>query len=301
VGAPITSGPDAGYHPIASWMVAVNFTDELTLSDLEPDQPTTLSRVFAPEAPVPSPIDWPAEKDLAFRAHALLEQHVGRRLPVAITVTKRIPVGAGLGGGSGNAAGVLVGLDDFFRLNLPEQTLVDLGAKLGADVAFLVDAMRGRPSAVATGRGEKLAPAPARDLIPIVLIFPPFGCPTRDVYRAFDEAVAKLPAPPGVDMPRVQAMLTQSPLPQSAPFNDLAEPACIVRPQLAELRTQLTDVLKIPVHITGSGSTMFVIAPTASTAKALARKITSKSGLPAIATRTLGARTPRERHPVSPG
>ena len=284
VGAPV---PPKGYHPIASWMVAVNFADELTIEDVAPGEPTTLARAFADDAPVPCTIDWPVEKDLAFRAHALLETHLGKRLPVAMKLSKRIPAGAGLGGGSGNAAGVLVGLDDFFRLQLPDQTLIELGAQLGADVAFLVAAMRGRPSALATGFGELLAPAPSRDIIPIVLIFPPFGCPTNEVYAAFDASIAARPAVPSADAPRIEALLSQNPLPQAAPFNDLAEPACVVRPQLGELRHQLADTLKLPVHITGSGSTMFIIAPSATTAKSLARKVLAKSGLHAIATRTL--------------
>lgn len=286
VGAPL---PTNGYHPIASWMIAVNFSDELTFETLEPDQTTSLTRVFASDAPVPSPIDWPVEKDLAFRAHALLQQHVGWPLPVAMSLSKRIPAGAGLGGGSGNAAGVLVGLDEFFSLKLPLQTLIELGAKLGADVAFLVAAMRGQTAAIATGLGEKLSPAPARDLIPIVLIFPPFGCPTGEVYRAFDASIAARPNV-AADTARVKSLVNLSPLPQDAPFNDLTDPACTVRPQLGQLRAQLAELLKLPVHITGSGSTMFVIAPTPVTARSLARKIVAKSGLPAVATRTLGVK-----------
>jgi 4-diphosphocytidyl-2C-methyl-D-erythritol kinase len=79
-------------------------------------------------------------------------------------------------------------------------------------------------------------------------------------------------------------------VPQDAPFNDLAEPACRVRPALGDLQRRTQAALGVPVHITGSGSTLFLIAPNVLAAKALARKVTATTGLAAVATRTLAPR-----------
>lgn len=275
-----------GYHPLASWMVAVHFADRLTLAP-SGDGATRFHLQFNPAAPVPGVVDWPLEKDLGFRAHALLEAHVGRPLPVTATFDKFIPAGAGLGGGSSDAAATLVGVDRLFQLGLSTDVLRGLGQKLGSDVGFLVAAMRGQPSALVTGLGEALEPAPTPELIHLVLIFPGFGCPTGEVYKAFDQlhagATSREP-----QTQRVRELIARSPLPQDGPFNDLAAPACAVRPRLGELQASLAQSLALPVHVTGSGSTLFVVAPNAIAAKALARKVTATSGLAAVATRTLG-------------
>ncbi|MCE9590279.1 MAG: 4-(cytidine 5'-diphospho)-2-C-methyl-D-erythritol kinase [Planctomycetes bacterium] len=282
IGSPI---PPRGYHPLASWMVAVHFADRLDVRRAQGNSRFELS--FADDAPVRSVVDWPLEKDLAFRAHRLLEEHAGRPLPVHLTLRKRIPAGAGLGGGSGNAAATLVAVDRLFGLHAGEAALRGLGGKLGSDVAFLVGALLGSPSAIVTGLGETIEPAPTAELLHLVLIFPGFGCPTGEVYQAFDQ-LHPVNAARAPDVVRVRNLTTVSPVPQDGPFNDLAEPACRVRPELARIQRELTQALALPIHITGSGSTLFVIAPSATAAKPLARKVTAVSGLPAIATRSLG-------------
>src|SRR6185369_9508451 len=191
-----------GYHPLASWMVALTFADALTLAR-SAEGSSTFDITFADDAPLRQPVDWPLEKDLGFRAHALLEKHTGRELPVALSLRKRIPAGAGLGGGSSDAAGVLVAMNRLFGLGFDVPTLRALAATLGADVAFLVAAHDGMPSALATGRGEVLEPILLREVIHLVLIFPPFGCPTGEVYGAFDRMSSG--AQPDVDAVRALA------------------------------------------------------------------------------------------------
>src|SRR5690606_1208618 len=133
-----------GYHPLASWMVAVAFGDDMTLERL--DQPQDASDeggmdpkagsdaisspifdiAYAADAPCPCPVDWPLAKDLAYRALKLVEEHLGRSLSMRCTLRKRIPTGAGLGGGSTNAAGMLVGLNRLFDLQIAPETLRQL-------------------------------------------------------------------------------------------------------------------------------------------------------------------------------
>jgi 4-diphosphocytidyl-2-C-methyl-D-erythritol kinase len=290
--------PDAaGMHPIASWMVAVNLCDQLTVEAL-PAPPGIFDIAFEPADDAPDTVtpivDWPLEKDLTCKAHALLQRRAGRELPIRLTLRKRIPAGAGLGGGSSNAARTLTALNQLFDLHLDQAELVALSRELGSDVAFGIASAHGTTSAVVTGLGERLEPAPRRQTIHLVLILPPFGCPTGPVYKAFDQlrgyaaagdAGRTKAATP--DDGRVRQLASLTTLPQDAPFNDLAEAACTVQPPLREIRQRLRAALNLPVHITGSGSTLFVIAPSALTAKALARKVAATTGLRAIATRTL--------------
>lgn len=291
----VGSPNEYGMHPIASWMVAINFADSLSLAKIEDDR-STFDIAFDVDDETQQPIaavDWPVEKDLCFRAHALLEEHLGRPLPVSLRLRKRIPVGAGLGGGSSDAAQTLVGLDRLFDLHVHPMDLIEISRQLGSDVAFGLGVARGVNSAIVAGLGDEMTPAPRharKGTIDFVLIFPPFGCPTGAVYAAFDELHGFAPSEQAVkpvEAGRVRSLASAVTVPQAGPFNDLAEPACIVRPQLREAKATVEAALMLPIHITGSGSTLFLIAPSALTAKALARKVTATTGMRALATRSL--------------
>ncbi|MFP4145057.1 MAG: 4-(cytidine 5'-diphospho)-2-C-methyl-D-erythritol kinase [Phycisphaeraceae bacterium] len=276
----LSVGPprEDGYHPIASWMVAVDFADRLRLT---PSNESRYETRFAEDAPAPQEIDWPLEQDLAFRAHRLLEEHVGRTLPTSAELEKHIPAGAGLGGGSSDAAGMLVGLRRLWELDVTAADLVRLAGELGSDVVFLVAAMLGQSSALVTGTGELIEPIPPAGPLELVLIFPPFGCPTAEVYRAFDEQADTI-AP--ADEVRVRQLLQTRPLPADALFNDLARPAEAVQPRLAEARRRVAEAIDRPVHVTGSGAAMFVLT---ADAEALAEQVRASAGLPAVAAKTL--------------
>lgn len=284
VAAPLPAGhPRAGMHPIASWMAPLDLADDLTISALPPGSASVFDLAWhadaapalssapaahsaAHPAPAPLTIDWPLEKDLAFRAHAALSAHVGRPLPVAVTLRKRIPAGGGLGGGSADAAAMLRGLDHLFHLALPEATLHALAAALGSDIPFFIDASRPpapapaptlppRPALV-SGLGERVQRLPARgERVAITLVFPPFGCPTGAVYRAFDDA------PPSRFREDEAARLAAAPHPPTDDdvFNDLAPAAERAEPRLAALRRELSGALGRPVHVSGSGSTLFAL------------------------------------------
>lgn len=284
VGAPL----DNGFHPIASWMVAVSLYDDLTVEKVDPSSSFDIQ--WADDALRPSEIDWPVEKDLAFRAHQLIEQHVGRPLPVRVTLRKRIPVGGGLAGGSSNGATMLRALNELFDLNLPRQTLIDIAMQLGSDLAFFL----GEPSAIITGLGEGLEPAPRPEPIHLALAVPAFGCPTGAVYKMFDtmlEGAKKetVPFKAGGQSPfsQVRELTRRTPLPPDAPFNDLAAPACAVEPALAVIRQQAEEIARRPVHITGSGSGMFVIADTADHASELADQLATQLDLATVSAQTL--------------
>ncbi len=275
-----------GMHPLASWMVAVGFGDSLKIK--QTDEPCRFDIAPAPPATEGGQpqviVDWPIEKDLVYRAWSLIQERVGRPLQVLLTLRKRIPTGAGLGGGSSNAAGTLVGLNRLFSLGMERAELIELGASLGSDVGFLVAAILGQPSALVAGLGEQIEPLTLPSPVHLVLVFPALACPTGDVYRAFD----RLPGQAGVsrepETQRVRDLAQQQPLAADGPFNDLAQAAMAVRSELRGHRDKLQQDLQHPIHVTGSGSTLFAVAPDAQVCQVMAKRVAAISGLPAIAT-----------------
>ncbi|MBY0307104.1 MAG: hypothetical protein K2Q09_00035 [Phycisphaerales bacterium] len=258
VGGPV---PPHGYHPICSWMTAVDVFDDVQIERLQDRVISHYDVQWAPDAPRPTPIDWPLEQDLAVRAHRFLEKIAGRPLPVRITLRKRIPVGGGLGGGSADAGAVLTGVAHLFDdVELPLDHAAEVSTALGSDVGFFTQArgmkVPGLPQpAIVEGFGETIERLEHFER-PLILFIPEFGTSTAAVYKALDDrphgtlksSLVRELAAKGGDVDSVDL------------FNDLAEPACRVEPRLAELRTVLTRALEVPVHVTGSGSTLFCLS-----------------------------------------
>lgn len=263
--------PPKGYHPIRSWFVAIDLHDTVRLERLAEGEATRAEIAWATDAPRPTPIDWPVANDLAVRAHALLENAVARPLPVGLRVEKRIPVGGGLGGGSSDAAATLMGLDHLFGLGLGASRLAELSTALGSDVAFFLDDQSPPRPAVVGGFGEQIERI-ARVNAEVVLIFPPFGCPTAAVYQAFDRDTARAVSEPAWVDEQVGAALASGCVPAECLFNDLTRGAMMSAPQLATLLPELDAAARrlinegghaspARVHLTGSGSTMFCLPP----------------------------------------
>ena len=271
-----------GLHPLVSWMVALDYGDQLIVSRAD-GGPSRFDMSFDGK-PAGDERPWPLDTDLTFRAHGLLSEHVGRALDVNVVVHKHILPGAGLGGGSANAAGMMVALNQLFDLGMDAAALQRLGIQLGSDVPFVVGALTGATSAVVGGVGEQLETARRTDPIHLALAIPPFGCSTARVYAAFDELFEPSKQP---DLRRVRTLAAQPTITVDGPFNDLAEPACQVEPRLGKARDRVAAACDLPVHITGSGSAMFVLAPDAPAAKTLAKHIGKQTGLQTIATRTI--------------
>lgn len=271
-----------GMHPLASWMVALAYGDNLNVVRTASGQSHFNLSFDGHLAGDARP--WALETDLAYRAHALLSEHVGEVLNVDVTVHKRILPGAGLGGGSSNAAGVLVALNQLFRLGLDTTCLQRLAIKLGSDVPFLVGALMGTASAVVYGFGQRLKPALRTEPIHLVLAMPPFGCSTPQVYKAFNQLHDTSKQ---ADVDRIRSCAVQEKISGNWLFNDLAESACKVEPRLGEIRDQLVAMCNLPVHVTGSGSAMFMVVADAAAAKQLAVRISEQTGLKAIATHTI--------------
>lgn len=268
--------PGDGYHPLCSWMVRVSLGDDLLLE--RTTGKASFAIEWAADAPRPTPIDWPIEKDLMVRAHGLLEAESRRELSCRALLRKRTPVGAGMGGGSSDAATMLAALDTLFELKTGLPTLARLASRLGSDIPFFF----GAPSAIVSGVGERIEGLAGGAPIHLALILPPLQCNTGAVYKAYDA----LEPEAAVDEPAVRRLVAERPLRPDGPFNDLAEAAFAVEPRLRQLRDACVTKLRRPVHVTGSGAAMFVVARDAADARAVAAEIEAL-GTTALAVTTL--------------
>ncbi len=160
-----------GYHAIETLFERLNVGDTI---DLEPIA-FGIELVVQGDEKIPS-----GSTNLAWRAAKLLQETYSVRRGVRIRIHKRIPVSAGLGGGSSNAATVLLGLNRLWKLKLSRKELIRLGSKLGSDVPFFI---LETSLALGRGRGEILQkiPAPSRTIWH-VLVKPPFGISTKEAY-----------------------------------------------------------------------------------------------------------------------
>jgi 4-diphosphocytidyl-2-C-methyl-D-erythritol kinase len=268
--------PEAdGMHPICSWMVTVDLFDELTVTRLPADRLSRYAILWHPDAPRPSDIDWSITKDLAVRAHQALERAVGRVLPVQLKLDKRIPVGGGLGGGSADAAAMLRAVNAVHEIGLTDEQLMRIGGTVGADVPFLV---RGG-SATVEGRGDRVTPHDRDPELDLVVVFPDARCDTAAIYRRFDDGPVATLRPEAV-----AALVASGPGPDD-PFNDLAAPALDAVPALAEASRAVAALAERPAHVTGSGSSLFVLCDDSLHAEALAAAVGRDAGLPSVAVR----------------
>ncbi|GBC76376.1 4-diphosphocytidyl-2-C-methyl-D-erythritol kinase [bacterium HR07] len=230
--------PD-GYHEIETFFQSVDLHDTLTLEFIE--RPEIQLEVVSPWA-LP-----PGRENLVYRAAELVLAHAGLRAGVRILLKKRIPVGAGLGGGSSDAAATLVGLRELFQLRLSDTELHRLALNLGSDVPyFLMGGLcRGR------GRGEILEKIPS--LLcghSFVLVKPSCSLSTEAVYREYDKLLEHGWQPPAVQL---WAGIDCA--------NDLEEAAMRLCPQLRELRCILRDLKPDLWGMSGSGPTYYAMWP----------------------------------------
>jgi 4-diphosphocytidyl-2-C-methyl-D-erythritol kinase len=234
--------PD-GYHELATLMVALSLRDTLAFSDSS-DGSVTLT-CNRPELSV-------GPDNLIIKAARLLQAETGIRRGATIRLAKRIPMAAGLAGGSTDAAATLLGLNRLWDAQLSGQELATLAAQLGSDVAFFLSL----PAAWCTGRGEIVEPLAAARSLDLVLIFPPFGCDTAIVYRHATVS----PQPVSGDSVR-QAFATGDVQQLSRTLhNRLEAAATVVQPRIAALSDAVARITPLGCRMSGSGSTLFALA-----------------------------------------
>lgn len=247
-----------GFHAVETLMLAVSLADTLEFASADNE---TIDLTCSDPGLSAGP------DNLVVQAAERLRQHVGKRLGATIRLTKRIPTQAGLGGGSSDAATTLIGLNRLWRLGLGAGELIKLAAALGSDVAFFLRP----PAAWCTGRGEVIEPRTVGRRLHLVLVKPPFGLPTADVYRG-----VRVPDAP-VDGAAMQAALAAGDVEEIGRrlHNRLQEPAEKLRPEIASLMARLAATGPAGCLLSGSGSAILALARDARDARRIAAEISA--------------------------
>jgi 4-diphosphocytidyl-2-C-methyl-D-erythritol kinase len=246
---------DDGFHEIETRMVPISIFDRL---DVELRDEGGLEFV-CDDPTIPGD-----GTNLVVRAARLFCQEIGLEPHLRIGLRKTIPHGAGLGGGSSDAATTLLALDHLFRTQLPRKTLVAMAADLGSDVPFFIY----QSAATCRGRGEQVSPEPLPQRLPLLLVKPPFGVPTPWAYRRWRDAREI----PGVSYaPQTFAW--------SELRNDLERPVFEKYVFLAALKRWLLAQQEVAAALmSGSGSTVFAVLREEELAVLLGERIATEFG-----------------------
>lgn len=231
-----------GYHEIATIMVAVSLYDVLAFSRTE--DPSIQLSCDDEGLGV-------GTENLVSRAAGLLKDKAGTREGARIHLSKRIPMAAGLGGGSSDAAATLAGLNALWELGRSTEDLAGLGAELGSDVPFFFSA----PAALCTGRGERIEKLHLGRPLWLVLVCPQAGLATAAVYAA-----GQVPAKPVAHGPLATA-LGRGEIKEVGRLlhNRLQEPADRLNPDLLEVKGRLASQMPTGVLMSGSGTSCFAL------------------------------------------
>src|SRR5262245_12967269 len=247
--------PD-GYHEVATVLQAVDLFDRLTVE--------TADAISLESSDPGLPTD---DGNLVVRAARLLQEAAKRREGARIRLDKRIPVAAGLGGGSSDAAATLWALNRVWGLRWSRERLAELGAKIGSDVPFFL----GRGRAVGTGRGERLRGLMSRGGLALVLVNPNFPLSTAEVYGRVPKGwtgeargTARMVEALRRHSARgVAAALTNS-------LETLVEP---VVPMIGRMKAALLAAGALGAAMSGSGPTVFGVARSLDHAQSIRRLV----------------------------
>ncbi|MGE7828809.1 4-(cytidine 5'-diphospho)-2-C-methyl-D-erythritol kinase [Paenibacillus sp. NPDC093718] len=233
--------PD-GFHEVEMVMTMIDLADRLEMSEQKRDTIIITSQAGY------IPLD---EKNLAFQAARLIKERYDVRQGVHIHLDKKIPVAAGLAGGSSDAAATLRGLNRLWGLGIPQEELLALGAELGSDVPFCVTG----GTALATGRGEVLTPIPNPPQCWVIVAKPPINVSTAEVYgRLRSEQIQRHPS-----AERMVEALTQGSFQQMCQSlgNVLEEVTLKMHPEVQQLKEGMLKLGADGALMSGSGPTVF--------------------------------------------
>jgi 4-diphosphocytidyl-2-C-methyl-D-erythritol kinase len=235
-----------GFHEIETFIAPVSLADSLTIEkqgrwiDFRCDDPS-----------IPG-----GEENLVVRAAKAFFEATKLKGGAAIDLQKKIPHGAGLGGGSSDAASTLIALNKLFATNLPREALAELGVTIGSDVPFFIFGS----AAMCRGRGELVAPQHLAESFSLLLLKPDFGVPTAQAYARWLDS-HEIPGVPYAPQEFHGHRFA----------NDLERPVFEKFVFLAEIKTWLLKQPEVGAALmSGSGSTVFAVLKGASGAAALA-------------------------------
>ena len=244
-----------GFHDLESLMCPVSVFDTLDVTRRESGG----LEFVCDDATLPT-----GDDNLVVRAARLFGSACGIELHARIALTKHIPHGAGLGGGSSDAATTLLALDRLFATQLSRAALAVMAAELGSDVPFFIY----ESAAMIRGRGERVEPVAFPHALPLLLIKPPFGVPTPWAYSRWKDA-CEIP-----DVPYVAQALSWGEL-----VNDLERPVFEKHIFLADLkRWLLAQPEATGALMSGSGATVFAVLKSKDDAVALGERVAAEFG-----------------------
>lgn len=231
-----------GYHDIISLIQAIDLYDTLVFEE---------SKVI--ELVCNAPIKM--ENNLVYKAAKVLANYAGIKKGVKITIKKDIPIGAGLAGGSSDAAATLKVLNEFWNINLNSEELIQLGKSLGSDVTFFFHL----PISIVEGKGEIIKPLEIKNSYNLLLIKPPFSISTRWAYESFEiksqltENYEKI----NNNIWQLYDLLCKGVLDNIYLWNDLEKPVIRRYPEIDRLKKRLLKAGAKVSLMSGSGSTVF--------------------------------------------
>ena len=264
-----------GYHLLDTLMLPVSLYDEIEIRKEKRARRGIVSRIAIS---CDHPLVPRGKKNLAFAAAELLLPRIDKRWAIDIHIRKRIPVGAGLGGGSTDAAATLVGLNRLFKLGLPAARLEKLALSLGADVPFFV---RARP-ARARGIGEQLSPIGGLPRFWLVILYPGFPVSTARIYKRLATTLTKTRVNTSI------ATSLKSPdAIASLLLNDLESVALKMYPGIRLLKNKLLREGAAGGLMSGSGSAVFGIFHSKKTAEKAYYRLRKEGGVDAFLVRVL--------------
>jgi len=251
--------PD-GYHALRTVMHTLELSDTLRICANAPGLKITCDHSAVP-------VD---ERNLVYQAAELLAKQCGIEPRVHIHIYKRIPIAAGMGGGSSDAAATLLGLMQFWNLNVRYTTqLVQIAKRLGSDVPFFLYG----GCALGTGRGERIYPWPAFPGMRIALINPGFPVSTAHVYKKFSLRLTRKKA--CINMMRRAIKKKNVVKIGENLFNDLESVTEGLYPLVRKIKQDLLDCGASAALMTGSGPTVFGLLPSAKIAEQIKKDLGS--------------------------
>lgn len=260
-----------GYHSIRSVLLPISLHDTVTL--------TPGGRKFTFHGGQGTPKD---EGNLAHRAVKLVTRRTGVRHGLDLRIVKRIPVAAGLGGGSSNAATVLRALNELWELGLSTDELAALGLELGSDVPFFV---RGTAS-LAGGRGEELEALPLRGRIDLVLVTPPIRVSSEWAYGRVPAELTRQGS--STSMIKVALASGRAELLAANLENDLEAGVVREHKVVGEIKKRLVSAGALGALMSGSGPTVFGVAADDESAQRIATKLSANGKWKVVCASSLG-------------
>ncbi len=261
---------DDGYHEVETVLHTVVLHDLITLRESGDG-----IRVMTDGEALPSDAT-----NLVYRVAALLQEQYSVQRPVEIEVRKHIPIAAGLGGGSADAAMTLMGLAQMWKLRLDARELHTLAARLGSDVPFFL----GGGAAVARGRGERVTPLPPLPPTWVVLARPRVPVLTEWAYRHFQPAgITKRP-----DIPMLVEAIRRRDVPAVGRLlcNVFEEFIAARHPIVAELKARILRGEAYGAGMSGTGPTVFGLMANEAAARRVVEDLKTVEGLDVFLTRT---------------